>query len=332
MKKTLIRRIAAPIVVGLLSVSAAVVPDAASAEAERVAVYEELPATSVVAQLEPTDPGADVLADQAPELPAPAPPAPVPPEPVEATEPGTAVEPEPVVEPEPAPEPEATGDATAINESRTVQVLVQVQRGCRSHCHGTSQTQLARQQATTRQDANATGGQQDGQALAGNSSRTLQFVWQAQLGCVAFCYGTSQVQAAGQSAQTTQSAEARGASTSALNESLTGQFAFQRQVGCRYECHGTAQSSSLEQQSSTTQNAEAWSEDDELAGLGSAFAELEAWARNTGSTFQFAVQFEDADCTRHCYGTAQSQSASQEAATVQHAEARVEGKAGPRLE
>ena len=158
----------------------------------RVESWSQEPSTSAAAES---------LADPVAEPPAAEPADPVPPvDPAPMSEP-VPVEPEPEpTQPGPAeaePSEPAGSDATAVNDSLTVQVLVQVQRGCRSHCHGTSQTQVADQAAQTTQDASARADAEGGEALAANRSRSLQFVWQAQLGCVAFCYGTSQLQLAG---------------------------------------------------------------------------------------------------------------------------------------
>ena len=86
--------------------------------------------------------------------------------------------------------------ATAQNTSQTWQAIFQVQQGCQSHCQGTSQSQTAGQTAETIQNANAIGGGtgSPSNATALNQSTTGQFIWQVQLGCVAFCYGTSQSQ------------------------------------------------------------------------------------------------------------------------------------------
>ena len=115
----------------------------------------------------------------------------------------------------------------ARNENLTVQVILQIQRGCRRYCYGVSQLQSASQLATTTQSASgATGAAgrsaagstlpsvgnlppaSDRQATALNRSRTIQFVWQMQIGCVAFCYGTSQSQVATQTTHSTQQAMA----------------------------------------------------------------------------------------------------------------------------
>ena len=138
----------------------------------------------------------------------------------------------------PAAADEAGGTATsaqASNTSSTLQVIWQVQQGCRSHCTATSQSQTAVQVAVTTQNATATAG---ATAVATNTSTTVQIVWQVQLGCVAYCFSTSQTQTADQTAQTTQLAVAVAAALAvAANSSSTVQVARQLQVGCAVECH-----------------------------------------------------------------------------------------------
>lgn len=314
-------------------------PPAAATTAPATEMVVEQVQTEAVMEVEQTTTltaaGSDSLSDAAP-APEPAePPAPVAPEPVTpAPEPAPSPEPaapaEEVAPAEPvAPAQPAEGDATATNESRTFQVLVQVQRGCRSNCRGTSQTQVAEQIARTIQDARADA--PAGGAEAVNRSATTQFVWQAQLGCVAFCYATNQLQLASQAAETVQSATAAGAA--AANAASTQQFAFQYQRGCRYECYGTVQSQALAQQSATSQTADAGADDEsDLAELRLAFGTIEAWAANLNATVQLSFQFQDADCRRDCDGGAQTQLGVQYATTVQHANAGVQGGAGTRLE
>ena len=307
---------------GLAALLAAV-PAASAQEQQRVAVVE--PAT-------PAAPATDSLTDETqPDVVA-APvaepePASAPPEPVPA-EPPPPAQPAPPPEPEPAPAPDtrptrvpAPGDATAVNESLTVQVVWQVQRGCRVHCYRTRQVQQAHQDAKTTQTADASA--PAGDATAVNRSRTVQFVWQTQLGCVAFCYETSQKQSASQSAATEQSATASGADASASNESLTTQFAFQFQRGCVYECYATSQYQSAAQTSETSQDGAAHAYDDEegLAELRAAFAEVEAWATQVSATIQLLIQYEDADCRAYCRDEIQEQLAEQQALTTQSARA-----------
>ncbi len=333
---------------GLTALLAAA-PAASATQPERVAVVEGVA---------PAAPAADALSDQTPPAPAAAPapapqaapappvepapapappvepaPAPAPAEPVPAAEPAPPADPQPAAEPQPDAQPQpdtqppaepqpAPGNATAVNESLTVQVVWQVQRGCRVHCYRTRQVQQAGQQAETKQDAEASA--PEGDATAVNRSRTIQFVWQTQLGCVAFCYETSQSQAAEQSASTEQSAAATGDGATASNDSLTRQFAFQRQRGCVYECYATSQYQSASQASDTSQDAAAYASDDDeegLAELRAAFASLEAWATSLSATIQFSVQYQDSDCRANCYDEIQEQLAEQQALTDQHTRA-----------
>jgi outer membrane biosynthesis protein TonB len=303
----------------------AAVPAASAQEQEqgRIAVVE--PAT-------PAAPATDALTDQAqPDVVAapvtePEPP-PLPAEPAPAPEPQPAPAAEPVHEPAPAPAAETQseprpGDPTAVNESLTVQVVWQVQRGCRIHCHRTRQVQSSNQDAKTTQNADA--GAPAGDATASNRSRTIQFVWQTQLGCVAFCYETSQEQSASQSAATEQSATAVGADASASNDSLTRQFAFQFQRGCVYECYASSQYQSVAQSSETNQDAAAYGYDDDEEGLAeprAAFATVEAWAAQVSATIQLSIQYQDAECRAYCRDEIQEQHAAQQAVTTQDARA-----------
>src|SRR5687768_15550105 len=125
-------------------------------------------------------------------------------------------------------DPMAAGDALAVNLSRTLQVIRQIQRGCRSYCFGETMEQKAWQQALTLQDAGAESA--DGSAAALNLSETIQTIEQIQYGCRIFCYGVSMSQSAWQLAGTGQVAAAAG-STAALaaNLSLTRQVITQIQ-------------------------------------------------------------------------------------------------------
>jgi outer membrane biosynthesis protein TonB len=296
----------------------AAVPAASAQEQERVAVVEAAtraaPGTDALTDQTQPDVVAEPVAEAEPPPPAPAP----------DPQPELAPETQPAPAPEPAPAPV---DATAVNESLTVQVVWQVQRGCRVHCYRTRQVQSANQDAKTTQSADASA--PAGDATAVNRSRTVQFVWQTQLGCVAFCYETSQEQRATQSAATDQSAAASGADATASNDSLTRQFAFQFQRGCVYECYATSQYQSAAQSSDTTQNATAYAYDDEegLAELRAAFTEVEAWAASISATIQFSIQYQDADCRAHCRDEIQEQLAEQQAVTTQRARA-VSGDGG----
>jgi hypothetical protein len=173
----------------------------------------------------------------------------------------------------------------AENTTRTVQVIVQVQVGCRHHCAGTSQTQTAIQDARIDQTAIAPDG------TARNDSVIEQYVWQLQLGCVAFCTGTVQTQTAEQRAQITQTAI--GVET--VNSARTVQMTHQRQRARR----GRGRSF--------------------LAGIDRLLRDL---ARETSATIQLIRQVQIADCLHHCTGDAQVQLAVQQAVTAQEAAAR----------
>jgi hypothetical protein len=83
-------------------------------------------------------------------------------------------------------DPPSTAGGAAV-----VQVIRQVQIGCRDHCRGASQEQHASQESTI------------DQAGAGVAS-VLQFIWQLQIGCMLFCEDTAQIQAAIQVSHTIQ--------------------------------------------------------------------------------------------------------------------------------
>jgi len=257
-----------------------------------------------VQQPPPADPPP---AEQAPVQAAPADPPPTQPEPTQ---------------PEPAqPAPEQGGNHSAAhNESRVIQAVWQVQQGCRTHCHGTSQTQRSVQVSETTQRATAISGESDGggsSAQARNESSTIQFVWQMQIGCVAFCFHTSQSQEASQQSYTTQEADAQSALTAwAENLAETVQYVFQTQQGCEHECHGTSQHQSSTQGQTTSQSATA-----NALGDGGGFFLVPDWliayAHNVGATIQLIYQYQEALCLEHCMGDAQLQEAIQRAVTDQ---------------
>lgn len=245
--------------------------------------------------------------------PPPAEPAPAPDPAPEATAPTGSVEPvDPAV---PAPEAEAEPVALAHNQSRTVQAVLQFQRGCQTHCYGTTLTQDASQRSQTDQTAHSDSTGTGSGAAAMNESSTAQFIWQVQLGCVAFCFDTSQSQTASQSAQTTQSATALSdALASAVNAAETLQLVFQYQQGCEQECHGASSSQSVAQNQGVRQSATAERRDGLLGWL-------VALAENLGVTLQTVLQYQDADCLEFCFGDSQTQAALQEALTAQQAQA-----------
>jgi outer membrane biosynthesis protein TonB len=293
---------------------------------------------------EPAEPIAPPAETEAPTTPAPPEPpetqtpAEQPPPPTEATtaEPSEATVAEPSTSepaaPEPAePEPEPaepSASATAHNQSEVWQAIFQVQQGCRSNCQGTSQSQSATQVAETIQSATAIGGGtgSPSNATALNESTTGQFIWQVQLGCVAFCYGTSQSQAASQWAQTTQNATALAdGNAQAHNVGSVMQEIWQLQFGCEVECHGTSQTQSSTQGQSTNQSATATSETWGAWTSGNAESLLPAWlvalAQNLGITIQTVWQYQEAACLENCVGDSQAQEAAQRALTSQLARA-----------
>jgi hypothetical protein len=221
--------------------------------------------------------------------------------------------------------------SVAQNVNRVIQAVYQVQHGCRSYCYGTSQTQRSLQVSETNQSATAiSGGSSFGgsSATAGNESSTIQFVWQMQIGCVAFCYHTSQSQEASQQSNTTQEAIAESALTAwAENLAETVQYVFQMQQGCEHECHGVTQHQSSTQGQTTNQSATGTSGDDgDVYGVEIGAFEVPAWliayAANIGATIQTIYQFQEAVCVEHCTGEAQLQEAAQRAETDQRAVAR----------
>ena len=230
--------------------------------------------------------------------------------------------------------------AGAQNGSLVFQAIWQVQQGCKNHCTRTSQSQSATQHAGTTQDATAIADPSESESSGGtpatstaearNRSVTVQFVWQTQIGCVAFCVETSQTQTATQWAQTSQPATAEGGS-SALAENLseTLQLVWQLQEGCLQECYGTSQVQVINQGEETTQSANATSGAGILVPvLGADGAVvlpgwLVALAENLGVTIQTIYQLQEAVCAEYCEGDSQLQAAVQQADVSQEATARV---------
>lgn len=151
--------------------------------------------------------------------------------------------------------PLSAGDALATNLSRTLQVIHQIQRGCRAYCYGDKMEQKAWQAALTLQDAKASGGN----SAAINLSETLQMIEQIQKGCRIFCYGIAMSQWAAQDASTYQDAEARaeGDSAEALaaNLSITTQLIRQIQEACQKHCFGIELSQTAWQSAATGSTA-----------------------------------------------------------------------------
>ena len=222
--------------------------------------------------------------------------------------------------------------AVAHNRSIVFQVVWQVQEGCRTHCYRTSQSQSVIQWSSTTQTATATAGGNDsapgGSAAAQNEGITIQFVWQLQIGCVAFCYETSQTQSAEQWAETLQAAIAQGELEAwAENFSETLQYVWQIQEGCQEECYGVSQTQTISQTQSTTQTAAATAGGDDpvtMIVLGpDGVVVLPGWlvalAENQGATIQTIYQHQRAICLEYCEGDVQLQQAIQEALTKQEA-------------
>ena len=228
---------------------------------------------------------------------------------------------------EPPSQPQA--GAGAMNESLVYQAIYQRQIGCRSHCTGSRMSQLAAQGSSTTQTATAVSSAGSvGGAAAVNVSSTAQFIWQVQLGCVAFCWDTEMHQGASQDSQTTQTATAVGSGgTAAQNVAEGSQNVWQYQEGCQTECYGASSSQTLAQQQSTNQSASAsgsgttppagWDPN----GPASFFAWVSMLATNAGATFQIVHQDHEAGCLENCGPSALEQRAEQQAVTSQSATA-----------
>jgi hypothetical protein len=237
--------------------------------------------------------------------------------------------PEPAPDPGPAQPSQPSGTVAAQNTSRVLQAIWQVQVGCRTYCRGTRQSQSASQQSETRQDATAVAPQgEPSGAAAVNESLTIQFVWQMQLGCVAFCWDTSMDQSASQEAQTLQMATAASvAAALGLNVAETLQYVWQFQDGCKIECYGADESQSLSQRQTTSQSATATGPADRSYtdgppdGAEGFFSWLTAIAQNLGVTLQMVYQYQLADCLEHCDVETLEQIAAQLAVTDQTATA-----------
>src|SRR5918995_1895494 len=224
---------------------------------------------------------------------------------------------------------QASGTVAAQNVGRVFQAIWQVQVGCRTYCDGTGQTQWASQQSDTTQSATAIAPEgQSSAAAALNQSSTVQFVWQTQLGCVAFCWNTSMNQLASQDAQTTQMATAvSDFGALAENVAETLQYIWQVQEGCEVECYGVNESQSVSQSLTTHQSATAtgppyptsagWRPDSPE----SFFSWVTAFAQNVGATVQRIFQHQEAGCLEHCGEEALVQAAAQRARTNQIAAA-----------
>jgi outer membrane biosynthesis protein TonB len=230
-----------------------------------------------------------------------------------AEQPAPSEEPQQTQEPSQPSQP--SSGVGAQNQSTVIQAIVQVQVGCHTYCHGTSQHQSATQGSNTTQDATAVA-PQDGSssATATNQSTTIQYVWQTQVGCVAFCWDTDMSQSATQDAATTQTATAVSDSVAqATNVGETLQHVWQVQQGCQVECHGVTASQTVSQHSTTSQSATATA-----PGEGGSLPDwLVAFAESIGATIQTIYQYEEASCLDHCGEEALAQEATQLAETHQ---------------
>jgi hypothetical protein len=210
--------------------------------------------------------------------------------------------------------------AVASNVAVTIQLLWQVQQGCARECVGTSQTQEAAQEATTVQIAAATG---DGASAskATNNAATIQLIVQTQLGCVAFCIGTTRVQVASQRADATQMATAiSGAlAASATNTMYFSQLVWQYQDVCLETCVDVNASQVVQQAATGVQAAGG---DVGTLPPPPAVPDLGAFttwlATVAGAATVDVVQQQDvAACLQDCAGDVQVQISVQQATTAQ---------------
>ena len=205
--------------------------------------------------------------------------------------------------------PMGTGDALATNLSRTLQIIRQVQRGCRSYCFGETMEQKAWQQAVVLQTADAEGDS----AAAINLSETIQIIEQVQRGCRIFCYGVSMSQTAWQAAGTDQDATATAdVAALAANLSLTIQTIRQIQEAWSKHCSGIEPSQSAWQGAVTAQNGlaiadgGAMDETAEVSLLGEEATSVDqvvptsTVVDNLAGTLQALEQIQS-DCRRFCY-------------------------------
>lgn len=203
----------------------------------------------------------------------------------------------------PLPVPPAQGPS-AQNFSITIQVLWQVQQGCKRYCNGSIQIQDAAQRATTLQITAATVPTSGTPNAATGTSATIQVIVQTQLGCVAFCSGTTRLQSAVQQANVTQLASAISAAVaSAGNSSAVTQLVWQYQDICEVECRDVSALQIATQDQSVVQVA--------TAGATPA-PTLEAFMRwlagiAVTATVDVALQFDQAGCLEHCAGDVQVQ-------------------------
>jgi hypothetical protein len=218
--------------------------------------------------------------------------------------------------------------AGAGNLNIIIQVLWQVQEGCTRYCWGTAQTQIAEQNATSVQIAVATATTADGSALAGNTTAIIQVVVQTQLGCVEYCYNTSQLQAAQQQVAVTQVADAIAAAVAgAANAAPVDQLVWQFQQGCVLECHGATSTQTLVQTSTVDQTANGGASG--AVGTAPTLADLLAALANVAAnaTVNVVEQLDRAACLDHCQGGVQLQVGTQDDAATQRTTAAVAAQA-----
>jgi hypothetical protein len=219
----------------------------------------------------------------------------------------------------------APAAATAQNVSLTIQLLWQVQQGCAIRCTGSSQTQTAAQKATTLQVAAASvtgdGAPAGSTAIASNTNATIQLIVQTQLGCVAFCLGTTRVQAASQTTSATQLASAlSNAVASATNASYVTQLVFQYQDACLQECVDVSERQVVEQAADAV--ADASGDASSLLPQPPLPPELQSftvWLATVAAaaTVDVVQQRDVADCLHDCAGDVQVQISMQETSTAQ---------------
>jgi hypothetical protein len=148
---------------------------------------------------------------------------------------------------------------------------------------------------------------------ATNASVTIQLLWQVQQGCATHCTGTSQTQAAVQTATVLQIAASSQAGGTATNSGAVIQLIVQSQLGCVAFCASTTRVQTATQSVGVTQLASA------IAG---------AAASNRATVSQVVFQYQDV-CLASCDDVSATQVVAQVAATVQDAGADLSG--GPPL-
>jgi hypothetical protein len=213
------------------------------------------------------------------------------------------------------------GGAVAQNVAITIQLLWQVQQGCARSCTGTSQTQSAAQQATTVQVAASTGDAGAG-AVAQNTSATIQLIVQTQLGCVAFCIGTTRVQVASQRADASQLASAiSGALAASGNGAFFTQLVWQYQDVCAEACEDVDARQVVDQAANAVQSGGATADVSALPlpPVAPDLGAFTAWLATVAATATVDVvqQRDVATCLEDCDGDVQVQISVQEATTAQ---------------